>query len=62
MDAKQYKPFKLREQNQSVLTKNLGELQTELAALRVNKVASGVASKLAKIKVVRKAIARTLTT
>merc|ERR1711976_625837 len=62
MDAKQYKPFKLREQNASVLTKNLGELQGELASLRVNKVASGVASKLAKIKVVRKALARTLTT
>jgi len=62
MDPKQYKPFKLREQNQSVLSKNLGELQVELSSLRVNKVASGVASKLAKIKVVRKAIARTLTT
>merc|ERR1719182_261115 len=46
MDPKQYKPFKLREQNVAVLSKNLGELQVELA----------------KIKVVRKAIARTLTT
>merc|ERR1719331_1842975 len=61
MDPKQYKPFKLREQNVSTLSKNLGDLQTELSTLRVNKVASGVASKLAKIKVVRKAIARTLT-
>merc|ERR550532_959396 len=62
MDPKQYKPFKLREQNVATLSKNLGDLQTELSTLRVNKVASGVASKLAKIKVVRKAIARTLTT
>merc|ERR1712110_1382440 len=62
MDSKQYKPFKLREQTVNTLQKNLTELQTELAGLRVNKVASGVASKLAKIKVVRKAIARVLTT
>ena len=62
MDPKQYKPFKLKEQSTQVLSKNLGDLQVELSNLRVNKVASGVASKLAKIKVVRKAIARTLTT
>merc|ERR1719499_2390728 len=61
MDPKQYKPFKLREQNVTTLSKNLGELQVELSSLRVNKVASGVASKLAKIRVVRKAIARQLT-
>merc|ERR1712110_1240628 len=40
----------------------MGDLQKELSQLKVNKVASGVASKLAKIKVVRKAIARSLTT
>merc|ERR1712170_208710 len=44
------------------LTSNVDELQKELSQLKVNKIYSGVASKLAKIKVVRKALARTLTT
>merc|ERR1712086_722380 len=39
----------------------LDELKAELAQLRVAKVAGGAASKLAKIKVVRKSIARVLT-
>jgi ribosomal protein L29 len=39
----------------------VGDFKNELSSLRVNKVASGVASKLAKIKVVRKTIARHLT-
>ena len=39
----------------------LDELKAELANLRVAKVSGGPASKLAKIKVVRKAIARVLT-
>merc|ERR1712083_1013516 len=43
------------------LSKSVLDLQSELSSLRVNKVASGVASKLTKIKVVRKALARTLT-
>merc|ERR1712025_428573 len=37
------------------------ELKGELAQLRVAKVAGGAASKLAKIKIVRKSIARVLT-
>merc|ERR1712196_307008 len=43
------------------LKKVVDELQKELSTLRVNKVSSGVASKLSKIKVVRKGIARSLT-
>merc|ERR1712139_184340 len=43
------------------LSKELDELKVELAELRVAKVAGGAASKLAKIKVVRKSIARVLT-
>merc|ERR1712032_687286 len=39
----------------------LEDLKNELAQLRVSKVTGGAASKLAKIKVVRKSIARVLT-
>merc|ERR1719277_1245528 len=39
----------------------LDEMKSELAQLRVAKVAGGAASKLAKIKIVRKSIARILT-
>merc|ERR1711912_139290 len=39
----------------------LDEMKTELSQLRVAKVAGGAASKLAKIKIVRKSIARILT-
>jgi large subunit ribosomal protein L35e len=41
--------------------KKLEELKNELAQLRVAKVTGGAQSKLAKIKVVRKSIARVLT-
>jgi len=51
----------LRNKNKSELLKQLEELKTELAALRVAKVTGGAASKLAKIQVVRKSIARVLT-
>merc|ERR1712072_10362 len=40
---------------------DLDEMKAELAQLRVAKVAGGAASKLAKIKIVRKSIARILT-
>merc|ERR1711966_532385 len=43
------------------LTKQLDEMKSELASLRVAKVTGGAASKLSKIKVVRKSIARVLT-
>merc|ERR1712093_495028 len=57
------KCHELRKQSKSKadLTKQLDELKTELANLRVAKVTGGAASKLSKIKVVRKNIARVLT-
>merc|ERR1712091_745452 len=57
------KCYELRKQSKSKadLTKQLDELKTELANLRVAKVTGGAASKLSKIKVVRKNIARVLT-
>ena len=61
MDPKKNRAFRLRNLTVEELQKTLEEHRKELTSLRVNKVASGVASKLAKIKVVRKAIARQLT-
>ena len=55
------KVHELRTKNKTDLQKQLEELKTELAALRVAKVTGGAASKLSKIKVVRKSIARVLT-
>merc|ERR1712216_977605 len=57
------KCYELRKQSKSKadLTKQLDELKTELSNLRVAKVTGGAASKLSKIKVVRKNIARVLT-
>ncbi|WP_395241655.1 50S ribosomal protein L29, partial [Salmonella sp. s51933] len=43
------------------LMKQLEELKNELSSLRVAKVTGGAASKLSKIKLVRKSIARVLT-
>ena len=40
------------------MTKQLDDLKTELGSLRVAKVTGGAASKLSKIRVVRKSIAR----
>lgn len=51
----------LRGKTKKELLKTLDELKAELAQLRVAKVTGGAASKLAKIKVVRKSIARVLT-
>merc|ERR1711906_374 len=48
----------LRSKNRDELLRQLEELKTELQQLRVAKVTGGAASKLAKIKVVRKSIAR----
>ncbi|KAA2221683.1 50S ribosomal protein L29, partial [Salinarimonas soli] len=48
----------LRTKDKKELFKQLEELKTELTNLRVAKVTGGVASKLSKIRVVRKAIAR----
>ena len=55
------KAHELRNKSKTDLLKQLGELKQELATLRVAKVTGGVASKLSKIGVVRKSIARVLT-
>ncbi|TPX39082.1 hypothetical protein SeMB42_g03825 [Synchytrium endobioticum] len=55
------KTIELRNKTKAELTKQLDELKQELASLRVQKVAGGNASKLAKIKDVRKSIARVKT-
>merc|ERR1719337_127972 len=57
------KCYELRKQSKSKadLTKQLDDLKQELATLRVAKVTGGAASKLSKIKVVRKNIARVIT-
>jgi len=51
----------LRGKKKEDLLKQLHELKTELSQLRVAKVTGGAASKLSKIRDVRKAIARVLT-
>ena len=61
MDPKLNRAFRLRNLTVEELQSTLVEHRKELRSLRVNKVSSGVASKLAKIRVVRKAIARQLT-
>merc|ERR1712070_1294101 len=55
------KVHELRNKSKTDLEKQLEEYKTELSALRVAKVTGGAASKLSKIKVVRKSIARVLT-
>ena len=55
------KAHELRGKGKADLLKQLDSLKSELAVLRVAKVTGGAASKLAKIKVVRKDIARVLT-
>merc|ERR1712198_223562 len=47
-----------RTKKKEELTKQLDELKVELAQLRVAKVTGGAASKLSKIRVMRKSIAR----
>ena len=55
------KTKELRGKKRDELTKKLNEFKQELANLRVAKVTGGTASKLSKIKVFRKNIARVLT-
>ena len=55
------KAHELRNKTSKELLKELDELKTELSQLRVAKVSGGAASKLAKIRQVRKGIARVLT-
>uniref|UniRef100_A0A9L0TN22 Large ribosomal subunit protein uL29 n=2 Tax=Equus TaxID=9789 RepID=A0A9L0TN22_HORSE len=51
----------LRGKKKEELLKQLDDLKVELSQLRVAKVTGGAASKLSKIRVVRKSIARVLT-
>jgi len=51
----------LREKKKDDLLKQLDDLKQELANLRVSKVTGATASKLSKIKILRKNIARVLT-
>jgi large subunit ribosomal protein L35e len=55
------KAFDLRKMSKEDLLKTLQDLRKELAELHVAKVTDGAASKVAKIKGVRKSIARVLT-
>eukprot|EP00184_Porphyridium_aerugineum_P007885 CAMPEP_0184692532 /NCGR_PEP_ID=MMETSP0313-20130426/978_1 /TAXON_ID=2792 /ORGANISM="Porphyridium aerugineum, Strain SAG 1380-2" /LENGTH=124 /DNA_ID=CAMNT_0027150369 /DNA_START=67 /DNA_END=441 /DNA_ORIENTATION=- len=59
--SEKVKAHQLRTKSKKDLLKQLEELKTELAQLRVAKVTGGPASKLSKIGVVRKSIARVLT-
>eukprot|EP00475_Leptophrys_vorax_P042156 TRINITY_DN79500_c0_g1_i1.p1 TRINITY_DN79500_c0_g1~~TRINITY_DN79500_c0_g1_i1.p1 ORF type:complete len:141 (-),score=42.21 TRINITY_DN79500_c0_g1_i1:59-433(-) len=55
------KAHELRTKKKDELLKQLEDLKNELSQLRVAQVAGGAASRLSKIKVIRKSIARVLT-
>ncbi|KAF8309349.1 60S ribosomal protein L35 [Clavulina sp. PMI_390] len=55
------KAYELQSKSKPDLAKQLDELKRELASLRVQKIASPNAAKLARISSVRKSIARVLT-
>ncbi|KAH7887741.1 ribosomal L29 protein-domain-containing protein [Phlebopus sp. FC_14] len=55
------KAYELQSKSKNDLTKQLSELKNELLTLRVQKTTGGAPSKLTKINVVRKSIARVLT-
>ncbi len=55
------KAYELRDKTKEDLLSQLGDFRKELAELHVAKVTGGAASKIAKIKSVRKSIARVLT-
>lgn len=59
--AAKVKAHELREKTKSDLVNQLSELKAELQTLRVAQVTGGAPAKLAKIKEVRKNIARVLT-
>lgn len=61
MSSARVKTHELRLKKKEELAKALEEQKTELASLRVAKVTGSQASKLSKIRVVRKNIARVLT-
>merc|ERR1719265_1791252 len=55
------KASELRNQDRDTINGKLQDLRTELSELRVAKVTGGAPSKLAKIRTVRRSIARVLT-
>jgi len=55
------KMFELRKKDKTEILKQLDEFKKELAQLRIAKVTGGAPSKLAKIKFIRRSIARVLT-
>merc|ERR1712060_479502 len=55
------KAYELRNKTNKELLKEVDELKSELSQLRVAKATGAAASKLAKIRVIRKNIARVLT-
>eukprot|EP01112_Ceratiomyxa_fruticulosa_P020014 TRINITY_DN669_c0_g1_i2.p1 TRINITY_DN669_c0_g1~~TRINITY_DN669_c0_g1_i2.p1 ORF type:complete len:124 (+),score=18.47 TRINITY_DN669_c0_g1_i2:105-476(+) len=55
------KAYELRKKKKAELLKMLGERKAELATLRVAQVTGGAPSRISKIRVVRKDIARILT-
>merc|ERR1711957_986139 len=59
--GKMVKAYELRDMSKDDLLKTLTDLRKELSELHVAKVTDGAASKIAKIKSVRKSIARVLT-
>jgi len=61
MSSGKVKTAALWSKNKEELTKQLGELKTELGQLRVQKIAGGSSSKLTKIHDIRKSIAKVLT-
>merc|ERR1711865_9996 len=55
------KAYELRKQDEVTLVQNLNKFRSELVGLRTSKVSSAPQVKLARIRVVRKAIAKVLT-
>jgi len=59
--SKKLRVFKLRDSKDEDLFRELEDYKKELSSLRIAKIAGGTASKLGRIKLVRKAIAKYLT-
>ena len=55
------KAYQLREKSEDALEKDLKQLKTELVSLRTSQVSSAPQVKLARIRIVRKGIAKILT-
>jgi large subunit ribosomal protein L35e len=60
-ELKTNKAYELRKQEEPALVLNLNKFRAELVGLRTSKVSSAPQVKLARIRVVRKAIAKVLT-